>query len=59
LCSSRAGRQEKPPSPHEKVLDVLARPEQYAEIVRGIRQELGRRHSPEVRLRELIEIIEE
>jgi glycosyltransferase involved in cell wall biosynthesis len=45
--------------PHEKILDVLARPEHYAEIVQGIRQEFGRRHSPEARLRELIEIIEE
>lgn len=45
--------------PHEKILDVLARPEHYAGIVQGIRDEFGRRHSPEVRLRELIEIIEE
>lgn len=45
--------------PHEKILDVLARPEHYAAIVRGIRQEFGPRHSPEARLRELIEIIEE
>ena len=44
--------------PHEKVLDVLARPKHYAEIVRGIRAEFARRHSPEARLRELIEIIE-
>ena len=45
--------------PHEKILDTLARPEHYAEIVRGIRAEFGRRHSPEARLRELIGIIEE
>ena len=50
-CSAR--------KPHEKILDVLARPEHYAEIVREIRQEFGRRHSPEARLRELIGIIEE
>jgi glycosyltransferase involved in cell wall biosynthesis len=45
--------------PHEKILDVLARPEHYAEIVQGIREEFGRQHSPEARLRELIGIIEE
>lgn len=44
--------------PHEKVLDVLARPGHYTDIVRGIRQEFGRRHSPQARLRELIEIVE-
>lgn len=43
--------------PHERILDVLNRPEHYAEIVREIRQDFGRRHSPEVRLRELIGII--
>ena len=45
--------------PHDKIVDVLPRPEHYAEIVRGIRQEFGQRHTPEARLRELIEIIEE
>lgn len=44
--------------PHEKILDVLARPEHYARIVQGIRQEFGRRHSPGARLRELMEIID-
>jgi hypothetical protein len=43
--------------PHEKVLDVLARPDHYAEIVREIRDAFARRHSPEARLHELIEII--
>ena len=37
--------------PHDKILDVLGRPEHYAEIVRDIRQDFGRRHSPEERLR--------
>jgi hypothetical protein len=37
---------------------VLTRPEHYVEIVRGIREDFGRRHNPEARLRELIEIIE-
>jgi hypothetical protein len=43
--------------PHEKVLDMLARPSHYAEIVREIRQGLARRHSPERRFAELLEII--
>ena len=43
--------------PEAKVLDVLNRPEHYAEIVREIRRDFGRRHSPEERLRELIGII--
>ena len=45
--------------PHDKILDVLSRPEHYAEIVREIRQDFGRRHTPEARLRELIGIIKE
>jgi hypothetical protein len=45
--------------PHEKVLDVLTRPDRYAEIVEEIRREFGQRHCPEARLRELIGIIEE
>ena len=44
---------------HEKILDVLERPEHYAEIVMGIREDFGRRHTPEARLRELISFIEE
>jgi hypothetical protein len=45
-------------TPQEKILDVLARPDHYAEVVRGIRREFARRHSPAARLHELIEIIE-
>jgi len=45
--------------PHDKILDVLSRPDHYAEIVREIRQDFGRRHSPEERLQELIGIINE
>lgn len=45
--------------PEDKILDVLSRPEHYAEIVREIREDFGRRHSPEERLRELIGIINE
>jgi hypothetical protein len=43
----------------EKIADVLARPDHYGEIVRGIRREFGLRHTPEARLCELIGIIEE
>jgi hypothetical protein len=43
----------------EKILDVLARPERYADIVRGIRRDFAVKHSPEARLTRLIEIIEE
>lgn len=43
----------------EKILDVLARPQHYAHIVSGIRKEFGMRHTPEARLRELMEIIQE
>ncbi len=44
--------------PQDKVLDVLARPGHYADIVRGIRREFAVRHSPAARLQELMEIIE-
>jgi glycosyltransferase involved in cell wall biosynthesis len=43
----------------DKVVDVLRRPQHYAEIVQGIRREFRQRHTPEARLRQLIEIIEE
>lgn len=46
-------------TPHEQVLDVLARPEHYAEIVIGIREKFRRLHSPEARMRELLSFIEE
>jgi hypothetical protein len=45
--------------PHEKILDVLARPEHFAEIVRGIRADFRRLHNPEVRMRQLLGFIEE
>ena len=44
--------------PQDKVVDVLRRPEHYARSCEGIRQEFRRRHTPEARLRQLIEIIE-
>jgi hypothetical protein len=44
--------------PH-KIADVLRRPVHYAGIVQGIRDEFRRRHTPQARLRQLIEIIQE
>jgi hypothetical protein len=43
--------------PAEKVLDVLRRPEHYAEVVQGVRRHLRARHSYEARLRQLLEIV--
>jgi hypothetical protein len=43
--------------PEEKVLDILGRPEHYADIVRGVRRHLAQKHSHAVRLNELIDII--
>jgi hypothetical protein len=45
--------------PHEKILDVMSRPDHYAEIVLGIREKFRRLHSPEMRMRELLGFIEE
>jgi hypothetical protein len=44
--------------PHEKIVDMLRRPEYYAGIVMGIRRHLAEMHSYTVRLRELIAIVE-
>ena len=44
--------------PEEKILDVVSRPQHYADIVMGIREDFRTRHSPAARLRDLIEIIE-
>jgi hypothetical protein len=41
----------------EQILDVLRRPSHYAESVKGIRRHLAQKHSYDVRLRELIDII--
>jgi hypothetical protein len=38
---------------------VLARPDRYAEVVIGIRENFRRLHSPEARMRELLAFIEE
>lgn len=44
--------------PHEKILDILDRPAQYAEIVLEIRRHLTERHSYTARLQRLIQFIE-
>jgi hypothetical protein len=44
--------------PQDKIADVLQRPDHYARIAEGIRQEFRRRHTPEARLNQLIEIVE-
>jgi hypothetical protein len=41
----------------EKAADIVRRPEYYADIVMGIRKHLAEKHSFEVRMRELIEIV--
>jgi hypothetical protein len=45
--------------PHEKILDMVRRPEHYAQIVSDIRTQLAQQHSYQQRLRELIDIVEE
>lgn len=42
----------------EKIADVFAQPDRYAEVVREIRADFAVRHSPQARLRDLIGIIE-
>ena len=46
-------------APQDKIADVLLRPGHYAKIVAGIRADFRRRHTPEARLRRLIEIVQE
>jgi len=46
-------------NPHERILDMVSRPEHYAGIVAGIRTMLAKRHSYQERIRELIRIVEE
>jgi hypothetical protein len=44
--------------PEGKIVDILRRPDRYAEVVRGLRRHLARHHSYEARLRDLIELVE-
>lgn len=45
-------------APHEKILDLLGRPDYYAGIVVEMRRRLAEQHSYAARLRRLIEIVE-
>src|SRR5262249_20066456 len=45
--------------PEARVLDMLRRPDHYADIVRAVRRHLAQRHSYAVRLRQLINIVED
>jgi hypothetical protein len=45
--------------PAEQILDVVARPEYYANLVAAIRQRLADQHSHTARLKQLIEIVEQ
>jgi hypothetical protein len=45
--------------PQEKILDLVRRPEHYANLVRAIRRHLAKQHSYTARLQELIKIVEE
>ena len=44
--------------PDEKILDIVCRPEYYAEIVMDIRRHLAEKHSYTARLQKLIEMVE-
>jgi hypothetical protein len=44
--------------PHEKILDLVERPQHYADVVAGIRSHLRRTHSYSRQLERLIEIVE-
>lgn len=45
--------------PEEKVLSIVSQPEQYAEIVRGVRRHLAAEHSYARRIEDLIAIVSE
>ena len=46
-------------NPHEQIMDLLAEPQRYADMVSAIRADFAVRHSPKARLDQLIGIIEE
>lgn len=43
--------------PEDKILDAVRRPERYVPILRSVRRRLAEKHSFEVRVKELIEIV--
>jgi hypothetical protein len=44
-------------NPHEKILDFFDRPRHYLEVVRSLRDLLGRRYSFQARIRELVNMV--
>jgi hypothetical protein len=46
-----------PNQPEAKILDMVRRPQHYAEIVRTLRRHLAERHSYALRLQELIDVV--
>lgn len=46
-------------APEEKVLSIVSRPEQYADIVRGVRRHLAAEHSYARRIEDLLAIVSE
>ena len=44
-------------NPHERILELVERPEAYVPVIEGIRRRLRERYSYATQLRRLIEII--
>jgi Glycosyl transferases group 1 len=44
--------------PEEKVASIVDRPDDYVEVIRGVRRHLAEKHSYDARLRQLIDIVE-
>jgi len=44
--------------PHDKILDMVQRPDYYADVVMTVRQHMAKNHSYAARLEELIELID-
>jgi Glycosyl transferases group 1 len=45
-------------APEEKIAAIVHRPDDYADVVRGVRRHLAEQHSYEARLRQLIDIVQ-
>ena len=59
IYGERAGQLVLPEDePHEKIRDILRRPDYYANVVLEIRRHLAEKHSQAVRLQELMSVIE-
>jgi hypothetical protein len=44
--------------PEQKIIDIMSRPEHFADIVRSTRRHLAEKHSHAARIQELIDIVE-